>query len=131
MLKGCRVCVICDSSSFHSLIFKLNTLCLFINMIAHTLNMCAPYILCTFDNIFGILNLDIIMSTPPLECLHYLCLCNLQFKLIPFLYIQTLHNDCSPIEDVHRRRRSRAEFGLVPLKITFNHRCEGITFVTL
>ena len=23
-------------------------------MIVHTLNMCAPYILCTFDNIFGI-----------------------------------------------------------------------------
>ena len=22
-------------------------------MIAHTLNMCTPYILCTFDNIFG------------------------------------------------------------------------------
>ena len=26
-------------------------------MIAHTLNMCAPYILCTFDNIFGIVEL--------------------------------------------------------------------------
>ena len=27
---------------------------LFIIMIAHTLNMCEPYIFCTFDNIFGI-----------------------------------------------------------------------------
>ena len=26
-------------------------------MIAHTLNMCTPYILCTFDNIFGIVEL--------------------------------------------------------------------------
>ena len=26
---------------------------------------------------FGLLNLDIIMSTPPLECLHCLCVCNL------------------------------------------------------
>ena len=31
-------------------------------MIAHTLNMCAPYILCTFDNIFEIVEL----------CLHHL-----------------------------------------------------------
>ena len=82
-------------------------------MIAHTLNMCAPYILCTFDNIFGIVEL----TTSPLECLHCLFVCNLQFKPIPFLNIQTLHNDCSPIEDVHRRRRSRAEFGLVLLII--------------
>ena len=83
-------------------------------MIAHALNMCAPYILCTFDlKLFlGLLNLDI-TSTPPLECLHCLFVCNLQFKPISFLYIQTLHNDCSPIEDVHRRRRCRAEFGLV------------------
>ena len=31
-----------------------------------------------------------------------------------FLYIQTLHYGCSHIEDVHQRRMSRAEFGLVP-----------------
>ena len=62
---------------------------------------------------FGLLNFDIISSTPPLECLHYLFVCNLQFKQISFLYVQTLHNDCSHIEDVHRLRRSRAEFDLV------------------
>ena len=39
--------------------------------------------------------------------------CNLYLKQISFLYIQTLHNDCSHIEDVQRRGRSRAEFGLV------------------
>ena len=73
MLSGCLVCVICDTSSFHSSIFKT----LYV-MIALTLNMCAPYILCTFDNILGLLNLDIITFTSSLECLHcFLCvICN-------------------------------------------------------
>ena len=44
MLSECLVCVICNSSSFHSFIF---TLCI---MIFHTLNMYTLY-LCTFDNI--------------------------------------------------------------------------------
>ena len=81
---------------------------------SHIEHVCT-YILCTFDlKIFlGLLNLDIITSTTPLKCLHCLFVCNLQFKPISFLHIQTLHNDCSPIEDVHRGRRSRAEFGLV------------------
>ena len=61
----------------------------------------------------GLLNLDISTSTTPLECLHCLFVCYLQFKRISFLYIQTLHNDCSPIKGVHRGRRSRAEFDLV------------------
>ena len=66
-----------------------------------------------------LLNLDIITSTPPLACLHCLFVCYLQFKQISFLYVQTLHNDCSHTEDVHRRRRSRAEFGhvLSPLSV--------------
>ena len=34
---GCLVCVICNSNSFHSFIFKL---CL---MIVHTLKMCTSY----------------------------------------------------------------------------------------
>ena len=46
MLRGCLVCLIWNSSSFHFFIFKLCTLWLF----AHW--TCAPYILCTFDNIF-------------------------------------------------------------------------------
>ena len=45
MLRGCLVCVICYSSSFHSFIFKL---CI---MIVHTLNMYTLY-LCTFDDLF-------------------------------------------------------------------------------
>ena len=61
----------------------------------------------------GMLNLDVIKSTPPLECLHCLFVCNLLYKQISFLYIQTLHNDFSHIEDVDRRCRSRAEFGLI------------------
>ena len=36
-LMGCLVCVICNSNSFHSFIFKL---CL---MIVHTLKMCTSY----------------------------------------------------------------------------------------
>ena len=36
-LLGCLVCVICNSNSFHSYIFKL---CL---MIVHTLKMCTSY----------------------------------------------------------------------------------------
>ena len=47
---GCLVCVICNSSSFHSFIFIL---CI---MIVPTLNICAPLII-----YLGNLNLDIIM----------------------------------------------------------------------
>ena len=72
---------VCDSSSFHSFIFKLNTLWL----ITHW--TCVHPIFFAHLIIFlELLNLDIITSTS---------------------------NDCSHIEDVHRRRRSRAEFGLV------------------
>ena len=67
----------------------------------------------------GLLDCDIVTSTPPLECLHCLFVCNLQFKQIAFLYIQTLHNDCSHIVDVHQRCRSRAVFGLVFLFFNF------------
>ena len=51
----------------------------------------------------------IITSTPTLECLHcVVCVKSvIQTDFIP------LHNDCSHIEDVHRRCRSRAESGLV------------------
>ena len=42
-------------------------------MIAHTLNMCAPCILSIIDNIFGLLNLDIITSTPLLDYLCVIC----------------------------------------------------------
>ena len=49
-----------------------------------------------------LLNLNIITSTPLLERFHCLFVCNLYFKQILLLYIQTLHNDCSLIEDVHQ-----------------------------
>ena len=35
------------------------------------------------------------------SCLGVLSLCNLKLQQFSFLYIQTLHNDCSHIEDVH------------------------------
>ena len=38
MLRGCLACVICNSNSIHSFIFKLHT------MIVHTLKMCTSYI---------------------------------------------------------------------------------------
>ena len=104
MLRGCLVCVICNSSSFHSFIFKL---CI---MIVHTLNMYTLY-LCTFDNIF--------LSVKLRNC--YITYCRLHCVIwvysdfIP-VYL-TLHIDCSHIDDLHWRRRSRAEFGLVYLSL--------------
>ena len=53
MLRGVWS-VICSSSSLHSFIFKLSI------MIVHTLK-CAPYILCTIDNIY--LSVELIYST--------------------------------------------------------------------
>ena len=101
---------------FNSLIFKLNALWLLIIMIAHQWTCVHPIFRAHLIIFLGLLNLDIITSTPPLECLHCLFVCNLQFKLISFLYIQTLHNDWSPIEDVHRRRGfiKRREAGIFP-----------------
>ena len=92
MLRGCLICVICDCSSFHSFIFKLNMLWLLTHWTCVHPIFCAHYII-----FLGLLNLDIITSTPPLECLHCLFVCYLLFKQIWFLYIQTLHNDCSHI----------------------------------
>ena len=60
-------------------------------MIAHTLNMCAPYILCTFDNILGLLNLDIIASTPPLECLHWMNRVHSFIFKLCIMIVQTLN----------------------------------------
>ena len=72
MLRGCLVCVICDSSSFRSFIFKIKTLWLL------TQWTCVHSIFCAHLIIFlGLLNLDIITSTPHLEYLHCLFACNL------------------------------------------------------
>ena len=56
MLRGCLVCVICNSDSIHSFIFNL---CI---MIVHTLKMCTFYfvhILQFLFYFFMVLNLDI------------------------------------------------------------------------
>ena len=110
MLAGCLVCVICDSSHFHSFIFKLIRY-----DFSHIGYVCSLYVLCTFDNMFGIVELRYYYVYTTFGVLTLLFVCNLQFKQISFLYIQTLHNDCSHIEDVQRGSRSRAEFGLVQL----------------
>ena len=49
MLRGCLVCVICNSNSIHSLISKL---CI---LIVHTLKMCTSYIVKLFHFIFSFL----------------------------------------------------------------------------
>ena len=68
MLMGCLNCVICDSSSFHSFIFKLNMLWLL------TRWTCVHPIFYAYLIIFlGLLNLDIITSTPPLDYLCVIC----------------------------------------------------------
>ena len=92
MLRGCLVCVIviCNSYSIHSCTFILYL------MIVHTLKMCAFYfvhISFFFSNFLRVLNLDIVKGVPSL--------CNLKLQQYSILYIQTLHNDCSHIEDVH------------------------------
>ena len=60
-----------------------------------------------------------------------LTLCNLcvicNLKQISFLYIQILHNDCSHIEDMHRGRRLRAEFGLVKASIKWASTQENLS----
>ena len=76
----------------------------------HKLNMWTLY-LCTFDNNFGRVafkHYDVYTAFGVLTL--FICV---QFKHISFLYIQTLHNDCSHVEDLHWSRRSKAEFGVV------------------
>ena len=95
MLRGCVVCVICNSNSFHSFIFILYI------MIVHTLKMCTSYFVHVlyFFSLFGrVLNLDIFSIRNAKEVPS---LCNLLLQQYSLLYIQTLHNDCSHIEDVH------------------------------
>ena len=49
MLRGCLVCVICNSNSIHSFIFKL---CI---MIFHTLKMCTFYFVRLFHCFFSLM----------------------------------------------------------------------------
>ena len=72
--------------------------------IAHILNMTffvGPIFCACLIIFFGIMNLEVIKSKPPLECLHCLFVCNLFIKQVSFLYIPTLHNDCSHIDNVY------------------------------
>ena len=86
MLRGYLVCVICNSNSFHSFIFKLCT---------HW--RCAPTFLFTFDNILflGVLNLDIINSRPSLGLHCVICNSNRYYSFYSncayLLYIEGVH----------------------------------------
>ena len=52
MLRGCLACVICNSNSIHSFIFKLHS------MIVHTLRMCTSYFLHVSQFFFSFLTGD-------------------------------------------------------------------------
>ena len=67
---------------------------------------CTPYIYANLILYFWVFNLEIVKSPTVEYIVKFGC------NLISFLYIWTLHIDCSHT-DVHRRRRSREEFGLV------------------
>ena len=95
MLRGCLVCVICNSYSIRSCVFILYL------MIVHTLKMCTScfvHISFFFSNFLRVLNLDIFLI---INAKGAPSLCNLKLQQYSILYIQTLHNDCSDIEDVH------------------------------
>ena len=88
----CLVCVVCTPKVF--ILFYLNVAWLLL-----TYWRCAYSILCTFMNInlfLGVLSFRPKMLRWCLVCV--ICNSNRQF---PFLYIQTLHNDCSNIGDAH------------------------------
>ena len=65
-----------------------------------------PFIYAHLILYFWVFNLEIVKSPTVDYIVKFGC------NLISFLYIWTLHIDCSHT-DMHRRRRSRAEFGLV------------------
>ena len=69
-------------------------------MIVHTLKMCTSYFVHIhfFSNFLRVLNLDIFSI---INAKGVPSLCNLKLQQYSILYIQTLHNDCSHIEDVH------------------------------
>ena len=75
---------------------------------------CTPYIYANLILYFWVFNLEIVKSPTVDYIVKFGC------NLISFLYIWTLHIDCSHT-DVHRRRRSRAEFGLVALIALFKN----------
>ena len=95
MLRGCLVCVICKSNSIRSYILKLCIMIVHIEVLhlpvwAHLINI--------FQFLTGVELRHFFLP----KCLGAPSVCNLELQKYSFLYIQTLHNDCSHIEDVHR-----------------------------
>ena len=69
-------------------------------MIVHSLKMCTSYFvhISFFSHFLPVLNLDIFSI---INAKGVPSLCNLNLQQFSILYIHTLHNDCSHIEDVH------------------------------
>ena len=156
MLRGCLVFVICNSNSIQYFIFKLclmvvHTLkmctfyfvqisffftfltdvelrhfqAVFIPLYSNfvlwlfTQWTCTPYIYAHLILYFWVFN-EIVKSPTVDYIVKFGC------NLISFLYIWTLHIDCSHT-DMHRRRRSRAEFGLVKYtRVPCLHQCSRL-----
>ena len=89
MLRGCLVCVICNSNSIHFFIFILYI------MIVHTLKMCTYHFV--HDSYFlsyfwRVLNLDIFPSVMLRGCLVcVICNSNSIHSFIFILYIMIVH----------------------------------------
>ena len=87
MLSGCLVCVICNSNSIQT----LHNYCLHIEDLYFP--FCA-HLMDIFSNFWGVFHIDIFPSEMPSKC-------NQELQEYSSFYIQTLHNSCSHIEDVH------------------------------
>ena len=96
MFRGCLVCVICISNSFHSLIINF-VLWLFTHW------TCTPYILCTLDIYFWGLNLDITLSTPP--TVNYIVWYLLSPVYLNFAHWLFIHWRCALVTQVKSRVR--------------------------
>ena len=128
MLRGCLVCVICNSNSIYSFTFKL---CI---MIVHTLKMCTSYFMhisWIFFHFWGVLNLDCLT----LEMLRWFLVCvicntksfhSLIFKLC-IMVVHTL-NMCLPY--LCKFDKHFLIFRAVELRYFFHPKClRGVLFV--
>ena len=82
-------------------------------MIVHILKMRTSYFVHVsyFFHLWGVLTLGIFSPEMLRECLF--CLIFMKLQQYSFLYIQTLHTDCSHIEDVHLLFCARFIFFLI------------------
>ena len=128
MLRECLVCVICNSKSIHSFIFKL---CI---MVVHTLKMCTFYFMhisLIFFHFWGVLNLDIFS----LEMLRWYLVCvicnsksfhSLIFKLcIMIVHTLNISSSLQPLFFCANLINIFLFLGLLNLDIFFHPKCLG------